>query len=273
MLQFLHPSRFWSFVVQARGTRLRLVGCGTHSHSPLARSFPGNMTQRVSLSDSRRFGFGDCCKWSSGTHLHLQEAQSRCATMTTKVHFVTGEQRTLSVTPNKRRKAVSEDNLRADETLNVVYTSDRSFTADSIPEELQVGTAGSSHSAGLGQQLQSLTEEVRALATKVQTQQEDALLFSVHFVRNVAAETLLFVCKEQSPESQPFPTRRFQDMARAGSSQLTAYLAAWAVPPSNDAFANAADAVISRRNSTLHYSGLANLEEDISEARQLLTRH
>ena len=33
MLQFLHPSRLWGFVVQARGTRLRLVGCGKHSHS------------------------------------------------------------------------------------------------------------------------------------------------------------------------------------------------------------------------------------------------
>ena len=29
MLQFLHPSRLGSFVVQARGTHLRLVGCGT----------------------------------------------------------------------------------------------------------------------------------------------------------------------------------------------------------------------------------------------------
>ncbi len=197
--------------------------------------------------------------------------------MTTKVYFFTGEQRMVSVSPNTRLKDVLEDNLRADETLNVVYTFDRTFTADSIPEELQVGqkdwTAGSSHSAGFGQQLQSLTDEVRALKTKVQTHEEDALLYGMRFLRNVAAQSLLFACKEQPPESQPLPTRRFQNMARAGSSQLTAYLGAWAVPPSNEAFAKAADAVISRRNSTLHYSGLANLEEDISEARQLLTRH
>ncbi len=34
MLQFLYPSRLWSFVVQARGTHLRLVGCGKLSLSP-----------------------------------------------------------------------------------------------------------------------------------------------------------------------------------------------------------------------------------------------
>ncbi len=33
MLQFLHPSRLWSFVVQARGTHLRLVGRGKLSLS------------------------------------------------------------------------------------------------------------------------------------------------------------------------------------------------------------------------------------------------
>ncbi len=33
MVQDMHPSRFWDFVVQARGTHLGLVGCGKHSHS------------------------------------------------------------------------------------------------------------------------------------------------------------------------------------------------------------------------------------------------
>ncbi len=39
MLQFLHPSRLWSFVVQARGTHLRLVGCGKLSLSPVTQLF------------------------------------------------------------------------------------------------------------------------------------------------------------------------------------------------------------------------------------------
>ncbi len=41
----LHPSRFWTFVVQARGTHLRLVGCGKHSHSHASRLGPAGGPQ------------------------------------------------------------------------------------------------------------------------------------------------------------------------------------------------------------------------------------
>lgn len=185
----------------------------------------------------------------------------------------------VSVPPTKRLRTVLDEELKEGETLNTVFKAEQSYAADSIPDGLQVGkrewTATSSHAAGLGQQVHNLSQQVQALQQAVsigqQTQEADALVFGAQFVSNVAAQALLFACESQ-PRDDP-PNRRFRRMAKAGSERLTAYLAAWPFRPSMDDFGEAADAVINRRNSFLHYSSLHNLEEDASAALQLLARH
>lgn len=101
-----------------------------------------------------------------------------------------------------------------------------------------------------------------------QTQHADALVLGAQHVGFAAAQALLFASREQ-PGSD-LPSGRFRRMAKVDSPVLLAYLQAWHIPPGIGSFGEAADAIINRRNATLHYG---RLEEDVSAPLALLARH
>lgn len=75
-------------------------------------------------------------------------------------------------------------------------------------------------------------------------------LLAVYFIRNLAAQALLFAYRDEP--SDHHPSTRFQRMSGCLGKR--------------------ADAVIDRRNRTLHYDSITDIEVDISKARSLLDR-
>lgn len=190
------------------------------------------------------------------------------------MHIFTGQYRSVTVGRDKRLKAVADDELSPDEVLAAAFTTDRSFSATSIPDTLLVGssewTFSCHHSDGLAHEVHRLSSRLDTVESELASHKQDISVFAATVIRNVAAQTLLYAAQDQSVHP---PNRRFQLLATSGSPQLTAYLAACPVPPSLDAFAAAADAVINRRNSTVHYGTLKALEKAVTDAAGLLHRH
>lgn len=195
--------------------------------------------------------------------------------MTTRVHIFTGQYRTVVVARDKKLKAVVAEQLSPWEILTEAFTSDRSFSSASIPEQAQLGVQEWSlvcnNSDGLAHEVARLSSRVKTLEDSLVSHEQDILVFGANLVRNVAAQVLLFATQDQ-PRTDP-PTRRFQRLSEQGSSQLAQYVQSCPVPPDKNSFVQAADAVINRRNTSVHYSDLNALEQAVTEASALIGRH
>jgi hypothetical protein len=103
-----------------------------------------------------------------------------------------------------------------------------------------------------------------------QTTQEDALVFGLPLVQNVAAEVLLFALGRQ-PQTAP-EGNSFMRLANSGDLRLQEFVQGSA-GLAETSFANLADKVINRRNASIHFPDFATLKMAVNDVLELACRH
>lgn len=190
--------------------------------------------------------------------------------------------RVVRARPGDSLAAVLHRALLPGERLEEVSTAERTFKATELEESTAVGTkpwtAQVQHqpyttlqqrlAALEREQVQSAAREANAAAIR----EADAAIWGEGFVRNVAAQALLFAVGAQ-PKLAVTSTR-FQQEASARSSRLKKFINSSSFQGTSvTSFARQIDQIIDNRNLTVHYSSLPELEQHIGSARDLLHRY
>ncbi len=164
----------------------------------------------------------------------------------------------------------------------VVYPDDTDITkrlnkleddlsASKIEHTSQINSIKIEH----GKELVELNIDIKNLKKTIE---EDAKIFGREFLQNTATQILLFAIREQP---KPSSTATYFRSRKTTCPELTTFVtAANAANPdavvsyTETGLASTFDKIITRRNSTLHYSDRHSLESKaVTVARELLARH
>lgn len=116
-----------------------------------------------------------------------------------------------------------------------------------------------------------LEEELDSIKNQISDLQQDSLLWATLYLRDVAAEALLFACGDQ-PDSRG-PSYRFRDLANNDDSKLAAYAATLPLTPDPTKLGTILDGIMTRRSSTVHLTAVQGLQEAVTNVEGLLARH
>lgn len=178
--------------------------------------------------------------------------------------------RVLRARPRESLSVVLQRAIRPGEHLESVSTTERRIEAADLEETVAVGTKPWTV------QVQSQPRNVADLESRIaaleRDKEQDAVLWGEGYVRNVAAQALLFAVGEQPKHASS--SSRFQQEAAAGSSKLKAFLDNSSFQGvTMAAFAVQADDIIDSRNQSVHYRSLSDSEWHVFSASTLLQRY
>ena len=190
-----------------------------------------------------------------------QEAESP---MGTEIKFHTGRTRSKRVRPSDLLKESVIGELRPQETIVSVGTTERTYdNLEDVEETQMVGrkmwTVSCREDTSTTRQLKEISDELAAMKMEMRLIKRT---FGPSHIRNLAAQGLLRAIEHLGKE----PTnRRYQDLEKEGFEPLKEFAEYLGVKAK--LLAIRADKVITRRNETIHGG---QLEKDIEEICKLL---